>query len=823
MAQEKYAYGSKSGDMFADDDPLAELARIVGYDQSSTRARPAGQRVEAAPAPVRVEPAFNLEDELLKEFERYDAPNLDPVAAIPVDMPVAEPLSARAEVATPRLSPRVEPPLTERFEESGEFTSPSVRGVSEPAARSPLDEIFAIEPKADDDELSFEADLADELELAVAAANVDDFGVVVEAGERGSVLSPVEVEPSVVRREPSFDAAAVEDAPVLQAQAEPAYDVRHYNSPKIEFAAFDAAPEMLVPEPVLVEPARQVPELQTPDVVAEDEFDLALDGLEIDLADIVLNEVETVAPVAASVVTVSPKVEEPAWSEPPRAFPDADFDGEMPFDASQIADPDYAPEVLAEMDVPAMPVHETDEPKAHQPAFDTDFDAELADLIHDDRVIAAAVAKPSAAATQPAQAAVDLDDFSLMMNQDFREDVDNPLGMERSTNRVVIDPDSMEVIEPEGSSRARRWILAAAASVGVVALVGGGYAWMKSGGATGLAGNGGPPIVLADSEPVKVVPENPGGKTVPNQDKAVYDRVAGGAPQSPTQKSLISSSEEPLDVVQRTLTPENFPLERAEDEEIADGADQRLQPEAGSEAPADKAADANVSLRKVRTMIVRPDGTLVAREVPETTAPVQPAQQTAAKLPASSTHAAPAAADTPALRTEVPATQAPAASSEALSQAAAATTTADARTTARSTQTNGDRAPVPTQRPVEQPVNVVGTVTGAGNVRPATQAPTQTQQVASATPVVTTTSAPSGAYVVQIASLPSQAEAEKSAKSMSGKYGSVIGGRGFDIKAADIPGKGTFYRVRVVASSKDEANALCTKLKAAGGSCLVTR
>lgn len=822
MAQEKYAYGSKAGDLFADDDPLAELARIVGYDHPSTRTRPAEPRVEAvsaAAAPARVEPAFNLEDELLKEFERYDAPKLDPVAAIPVDIPAAEPWTARAEVAAPRLSPRAEPPFVERVEESRDFAQPSTRAVSEPVARSPLEDIFAIEPKAPEDELSFEADLADELELAVAAVNVDDFDVVPDGEGRSSAFAHAEAEPVDARREPSFDASSVAEVSVPVAQVEPAYDVRHYESPKIELPTFEIPPELIVPAPVVAEPVRKEPALDAFDAVADDEFDLALDGLEIDLADIVLNEVETVAPVAAPVAAVSPKVEEPAWSEPPRAFPDADFDGEMPFDASQIAEPDYGPETLAEMDVPAMPVHEADEPKAHQPTFDTDFDAELADLIHDDRAIAAAVAKPAATAPQPTSAAVDLDDFSLMMNQDFRDDVDNPLGVERSANRVVIDPDTMEVIEPEGASRTRRWILGAAASIGVVALVGGGYAWMKSGGVAGIAGNGGPPIVLADSDPVKVVPENPGGKTVPNQDKAVYDRVAGGAPQSPTQKSLISSSEEPLDVVQRTLTPENFPLERAEDEEVADGADQRLQPEAGAEAPAEKAADANVSLRKVRTMIVRPDGTLVAREVPETTAP---AQQTAAKLPASSTNTA---ADAPGLRPEMPATTA-AASNDALSQAAAATATTDARTTARTPQTNGDRAPVPVQRPVEQPVNVVGTVTGAGNVRPAgattpTQAPAQ--QVAAATPAATATAVPSGAYVVQIASLPSQAEAEKSAKSMSGKYGSVIGGRGLDIKAADIPGKGTFYRVRVVASSKDEANALCAKLKAAGGSCLVTR
>src|SRR5690606_4793821 len=57
------------------------------------------------------------------------------------------------------------------------------------------------------------------------------------------------------------------------------------------------------------------------------------------------------------------------------------------------------------------------------------------------------------------------------------------------------------------------------------------------------------------------LPENPGGKTVPNQDKAVYDRVAGGASDAPKQETLISTSEEPVDVVQKTLMADSLPME----------------------------------------------------------------------------------------------------------------------------------------------------------------------------------------------------------------------------------------------------------------------
>ncbi|KYB45591.1 hypothetical protein AB664_37515 [Brucella anthropi] len=102
-----------------------------------------------------------------------------------------------------------------------------------------------------------------------------------------------------------------------------------------------------------------------------------------------------------------------------------------------------------------------------------------------------------------------------------------------------------------------------------------------------------------------------------------------------------------------------------------------------------------------------------------------------------------------------------------------------------------------------------------GNVpqRTQAQAPAAAPQVASA--------AGAGGYFIQIASQPSAELAQKSYANMAQRYGSVIGGRAVDIKRADIPNKGTYYRVRVQAGSKDDASALCGLLKTAGGSCFV--
>ncbi len=124
-----------------------------------------------------------------------------------------------------------------------------------------------------------------------------------------------------------------------------------------------------------------------------------------------------------------------------------------------------------------------------------------------------------------------------------------------------------------------------------------------------------------------------------------------------------------------------------------------------------------------------------------------------------------------------------------------------------------DTAPVPSARPAEQAVNVVGTVTDKGNVRPAEQQP-KPAEVASAKPAATQPqqAAPTGGYGMQIASLPSEAEAKKSYASLSKKFASVLGGRSFEIRKAEIAGKGTFYRVRIPAGSKDEAAALCGRI-----------
>lgn len=82
--------------------------------------------------------------------------------------------------------------------------------------------------------------------------------------------------------------------------------------------------------------------------------------------------------------------------------------------------------------------------------------------------------------------------------------------------------------------------------------------------------------------------------------------------------------------------------------------------------------------------------------------------------------------------------------------------------------------------------------------------------------------ATSGGAVLQVGSYPSDALAEAAWKSFHGKHAGALSGLSRDVKVAAIPGKGTWYRLRIGPfANRAEANAKCAELKAAGVQCLV--
>ncbi len=344
-----------------------------------------------------------------------------------------------------------------------------------------------------------------------------------------------------------------------------------------------------------------------------------------------------------------------------------------------------------------------------------------------------------------------------------------------------------------------------AASVLAITVVGAAAAYWVSGDVT--SGSGDLLIVRADTDPVKVAPKDPGGRAIPNQNKAVYERVqSADAAIVPAQQTLVTAAEEPVDLPGVDLNPISS-ARAAEPVRVADAAN-------------DGSPIAVLTPRRVRTMTVRPDGTLVmANTVPETSMDDMRGNG-AALIEASSRSVVPAEGATP------------------LSAEDAAPSAADANASVLGQSSPG--VPVPALRPGldnAAPIRVAAVATpepmsdAGGSTAVAAVATTAPETVGSIAAAPAATPAPVSAaqmpvadgYFVQISSQPNEAAAKQTSQTLGQRYAEVIGQRDLVIQSADIPGKGTYYRVRIATGSKSEASTLCTELKSAGGSCFVAR
>jgi len=918
MAEKQLAYRASGNDeFFADDDPLAELARIVGFEP-----RPAAQ---ANPAAQRQEPAFNLEDELLREFERYDTPRMSPANDISAPAEQVSP-PGHEQAALPAEPVRAEPKFEEPKFEEPRFEEPAPQPVApvkstigardlidelemsiapvlqpapkaapvepQPAApvlkptpqsaaatiRLPLANFTVATPAASREQFTPAAapvvaqpapkTTSDDAALFDGALDFEAFDPVEPPAASEVVSQPAASQPApAVFRAPEPPKIAKADPAALSAEIDALLaDVDRYpvpsraNAPEPkeepDFGNFNVSPSSPAELPAAPAAVAQREEPKPITFGAEDpfagqdfEFDLAdiemeLAGLDFagadkspaarqtapsaPIAEPILSRATPVVPapaapvVAAAPLRAAPAAVVPAASAAPvaaKAAPVFEADQALPFDPTEISETEERVETFEGSHVPHLPPIEPEEPISVPPEFDFDLDSEMASLLGAPAkeaaaepikpAVAAAFGGAAAAASwsknaaaQPAapvekQPIEEFDEFERALEEDFRRSYREASNPVENVARMTLNPAASR--RPVRSVRG----MATTAAVLVVLGIGayGAYSWVRHG-APISSFSGEPRVIAADSGPVKVAPENPGGTVVPNQDKAVYDRVAGGSTAAPKQKELVSSNEQPVDVVQKTLIPEAVSPDDSDGDQVTstpvgETEDPRLLPNqnGGNTNVATNSDDQvpSVSPRKVRTMIVKPDGSLVPRDEPAL-APATAAAAKPANNQVASTNSQPSAANT---------------------QAAARPDSGDAAsaesTPIRVVKTN----PVPTARP-----------------EPAAKAPAQEaqpkaqpKQVASASPAAApvATSAAGGAYGVQIASLPTEADAQKSQANLKAKFASVIGNHPLEIRKADIAGKGTYYRVRVVAGSKDEAAAICTRYRAAGGTCLISK
>ncbi len=442
------------------------------------------------------------------------------------------------------------------------------------------------------------------------------------------------------------------------------------------------------------------------------------------------------------------------------------------------------------------------EPQANaQPVRDDEFE---------DFLIASSASTQSAGHRGGVAAPAELDEISLA------EPAYGPEASRGYGNGDLEDPDFYfaPLDEDEaGQGNGRRYGLMIAAAVATVAIAGGiGYFAFSDGG-----GGDGPALVQADPDPLKVKPENPGGAMAPNADKAVYDRVAGqGESERPAQQTLITTEEEPIDLAAATAEQPRVVLPSSGEVPAAVPVPADDSPASVDDAPVPEPAKAEdrilpeetdrgalaeefvtVEPRRVRTLIVKPDGTLVPRE--EEAAPV-----TAEGLRTTTGSDALVAPTSPAV-------------SGAAAEAGAGPTDDSAA---------GEVVPTPaprTERAEAAPAASPSTAQPAAP-SPVAERPAD-PPAAPATQVASAPTAPAGEveYWVQVSSQPTRELAQASYTDIARRYGNLVAGRAVNIYPAEIEGRGTFYRVRVAGGSRSEANALCEQLKSAGAGCFVSR
>ncbi len=171
--------------------------------------------------------------------------------------------------------------------------------------------------------------------------------------------------------------------------------------------------------------------------------------------------------------------------------------------------------------------------------------------------------------------------------------------------------------------KGRSAFMVGSALLGAIALGGAlAFAYKQSGG--GL-GNEQPPLVQADNRPVKELPDQPGGKEFPHKNKLIYDRLQNG--DEPESERLVPRQE---NVAVPALPPSaetaGMPAPTATTDLVTPPTTQAI---GGAEpiavASVDDASMPDGGPRKVKTMVVRPDGSVMAPPEPAAEAAAAPA------------------------------------------------------------------------------------------------------------------------------------------------------------------------------------------------------
>jgi hypothetical protein len=435
------------------------------------------------------------------------------------------------------------------------------------------------------------------------------------------------------------------------------------------------------------------------------------------------------------------------------------------------------------------------------------------------------------------------------------ESPSEPRAEELELPEVVIDDEIQADPDFSGYMRrraGRRRLLASVVGVGVLAVGGIAFAMLRNGPVPGLT-----PIFTDAGGPSKVAAAP--GAVDQTTGKLNYESVGttnNGATKLVTSQTQIASVPS-ADTGSGAIG------------DLINGA-------GGGAAPGiDSAIDPQTNEpRKVRTVVVRPDGTIVSSDATE--APATPATTASSTAPAVR-QIVPNSVGTQAVTAGAPAPAAPPSTPQRPAVSAPTTAPASGPTPAKPSVNetlnvagagagnapNGELLITPNASPGARPATTPSatasnTSTGAIPPKAATPSPAaaNTATAIPSKPVTTTTvtappastappapapapvtiaqaptaakpattplaTLPSGGPMVQMSSQRTEDGARATFKDLQVRYAKILGAYEVNIQRADLGEKGVFYRARVGPFSSADAKRLCDDLKAVGGDCLL--
>lgn len=294
------------------------------------------------------------------------------------------------------------------------------------------------------------------------------------------------------------------------------------------------------------------------------------------------------------------------------------------------------------------------------------------------------------------------------------------------------------------------------------------------------------PLVAADTTPTKEVP-TPAPDAGSASQSVVFNEIAGV--DTGAEEQIVSRDQADVEAVTQAAAP-----------------------------PAELSEEGLVN-RKVRTVTVRPDGTIVSGSDSLAGSAMLPVDRpTVPDVPGADFSTPDLIANAPA-PTETPA---PAAAAPAVVPVEPGSTVPVVDLAGN--PVGGKTAPVPVTRPTSfRPQAAVTAPAAATTPAPAvaasTPAPAPTLPAPVAQPAATASSGSTAPAYVQLSSQRTEEAARQTAESIASRFGSLFGGANLEVQRVDLGERGIFYRVRVPANSLQDANTICSNVKANGGDC----